>query len=211
MDKLTLSKEDRHERFTPENQQRRRDRANKPFIPRGYFFNCEASKDGIIHFAQGIGDENPLFTDEEYANATKYGSIVAPGSYLYSVRWGSPGAMAPGVHGWYVRGDWEWYRPIHSGDKFRLVCVLREFVEKRGKMGGGRTWIDYNDVIYLNQRGEIVGKELGHIVMAEREAASSAEKWRHIPKTVYGKEDWTRILDLYENEEKRGGEVRSHD
>lgn len=199
---------EKHEAFTPELQARRRSRSNIPFIPRRVDFNTQASKDGIRHFAEGIGDSNPLFVDEEYGKKSKFGCNIASPAYLYAVKWGCPGAQAPGVHAWYVGGDWEWYRPIFAGDEFRLVGVLRDLVEKQGKMGGGRTWFDYGDVIYINQKGEIVGKELGHTAMAERAASKSAAKYSGIPKPVYDRDDWIRILDMYEAEELRGSEPR---
>lgn len=208
LDKQKKKEEDKHEKFTPEMQQRRRNRSNRPFFPRDVHFNRQASQDGIKHFVEGIGDTNPLFTNEEYAKKTKYGCIIAQGCYLYTIQWCCPGSMAPGVHGWYSGGDWQWYKPIFVGDEFTAVCLLRDLIEKKGRMGGGRTWIDYGDVIYINQKGEIVGKELVHIVMAERAASGAAKKYTGIPKPVYDKEDWVRILDMYDNEELRGSEPR---
>jgi len=201
-------KEDRHELFTTEAQQRRRNRADKPFYPRHIHYNRQATKDGIRHFAFGIGDNNPLFVDQNYAERSKYGSIIAPGSYLYTIEWVPQGFGGPGVHGWYAGGDWEWYRPIFAGDEFVCVCIFREMVEKQGKMGGGRTWIEYAEVIYVNQRKEIVGKERQHTILGERGRASSAGKYRSIPKSVYTEEDWIKILDMYDAEEVRGAEPR---
>jgi len=85
---------------------------------------------------------------------------------------------------------------------------LRELVEKKGKMGTGRTWFDYGEVIYVNQKGEIVGKEYHHSGVAERARASAAGKYLSIPKPSYTKEDWIRILDLYDKEELRGSKPR---
>jgi acyl dehydratase len=195
-------------KFTPEAEARRHSRSNKPFYVRSVYFNKQASKDGIRHFVEGMGDANPLFLDEEYAKKSKYGSIIAPGAYLYTIQWAFPGGGGPGIHGWYVGGDWEWYRPIFAGDEFEAVCIMRDFVEKKGKMGGGRTWIDYGDVIYINQKNEIVGKEYCHFVWAERGASGSSGKYRSTPKPKYSKEDWAKILELYEKEELRGTEPR---
>jgi len=206
--KQEIDTAEKHEEFTPKYQRRRRERANRPFYPRSVYFNRQASKDGIRHFVDGIGDTNPLFRDEEYAGKTKYGGIIAPGAYLYTINWVVPGWGGPGVHGWYVGGDWEWYRPIFAGDEFATVCILRELVEKKGAMGGGRTWIDYGDVIYINQKGEIVAKEHQHIVLGERGRAGSAGKYRAISKPIYNRDDWIRILDLYANEELRGATPR---
>ena len=206
--KSKLKKDKKHEEYDAEKQERRRSRANKPFHPHSIYFNTQASKDGIRHFADGIGDLNPLFHDEEHAKKTKYGRIIAPGSYLYTIMWGAPGRGAAGIHGWYVGGDWEWYRPIFVGDEFTVVGVLRDLVEKAGKMGGGKTWIDYGEVIYINQRDEIVGKELAHGVYSERTRSGSVGKYRGIPKPVYSREDWIKLLDTYDKEELRGSEPR---
>jgi len=208
LEKEIKSEEDKHEEFTIEAQERRKRRANIPYFPRSIYFNSQATKDGIRHFAHGIGDSNPLFTDESYAKKTKYGGIVAPGAYLYSVNWINPGYGGPGVHGWYSGGDWEWYRPVMAGDEYTVVCVFRDLVPKKGKMGAGRTWIDYGDIIYVNQKGEIVAKEHQHIVLGERSRAASAKKFRNIPKPKYTKEDWIKILNLYDQEELRGSKPR---
>lgn len=208
---IALSKdkeEKKHAEFNAEAQERRRARANKPFFPHSVYFNQQASRDGIKHFADGIGDTNPLFRDEEYARKTRYGRIIAPPSYLYTIMWVAPGSGGPGIHAWYVGGEWEWYRPIWVGDEFKVVCILRELEEKRGRMGGGRTWMDYTEVIYLNQREEIVGKERQHTVWGERGKAGATGKYRAIPKPTYNQEDWSRILDLYEQEERRGSRPR---
>ena len=86
-------------------------------------------------------------------------------------------ALWPGIHGWYVGGDWEWYRPIYAGDEFKCVSIIREMVEKKGrKTGGGSTYFSYGEKLYVNQRNELVGKERLHTAMAERSAAGEAKK-----------------------------------
>ena len=47
--------------------------------------NEEATRIAIQKFADGIGDTNPLWTDPEYAAKTRYGAIVAPPSWVFSV------------------------------------------------------------------------------------------------------------------------------
>src|SRR3546814_2678420 len=48
-------------------------------------WNYEATRDGIRHYAHGIGDDNPLWCDPTYAAKTKYGSVVALPSFLFSL------------------------------------------------------------------------------------------------------------------------------
>ena len=40
--------------------------------------NEEATRMAILKFADGIGDPNPLWRNEEYAKKTRYGSIITP-------------------------------------------------------------------------------------------------------------------------------------
>ena len=106
-------------KITEEGLQRLRDRLGAFNRPRQYgvgLFNEFASRDAIRHFCQGIGDPNPLYQDESYARQTKYGTIIAPPCFLYSVYWcsgrtgglpGSPclplwlrlGVVPPHTHG----------------------------------------------------------------------------------------------------------------
>jgi acyl dehydratase len=197
-----------HALVTPELIKRRQERSFKPFYPKDIYFNTQANRDTIRHFADGLGDTNPLFRDREYARNTKYGCIIAPPSFLYSVRWLSPGRGFTGVHGWYSGGEWEWYRPIYEGDEFKVVCVLLNQDEKAGKMGKGRTWIDYSLVLYVNQNDEVVGGEKGYSVFAERSKAGSAGKFKGIPKPSYTEEELQSINEMYEKEEIRGPEPR---
>ena len=203
-----MSTTQQHSSVTPELIKRRKDRSFKPFYPREVYFNTQASRDAIRHFADGLGDTNPLFKDPGYARNTKYGRIVASPCFLYSVRWLSPGRGFTGVHGWYSGGEWEWYRPIYDGEDIKVVCVLLDQVEKAGKMGKGRTWIDYSLVLYVTQDDEVIGGEKGYSIFAERSSAGSAGKFKGIPKPSYTEEELQAINDLYENEEIRGNEPR---
>ena len=194
---------------TAEGIERRKFRSNKPYFSRFYYYNLEATRDGIKHWADGIGDTNPLFTNLEYAEKSKYGKVVGPGTYLYTVCWVPQGSGMTGVHAWYSGGDWEWYRPVMRGDSYKVVCILRDMVVKKGRMtGGGNIYVDYTDVVYLNQDGLIVGKELQHTVWGEREKAGESGKYRGGTTPKYSKKDWARILEAYEREEIRGSVPR---
>ena len=161
------TKKEEHAQFTKKMQERRRSRADKPFYPREIYYNTQATIDTIRHFVNGYGDVNPLYRDPEYAKKTKYGTVIAPPCFLFSIQWVGPGAGGAGIHGWYSGGQWQWFRPVNEGDEIHAVCCLRELVEKKGKMGGGKTWLDYSEPIYVNQKGEIVYKSPSIIVSAQ--------------------------------------------
>ncbi len=197
-------------RVTPEMLERRKFRMNKPFIPSSIYFNNEATTDTIRHYVDGIGDTNPLFRDAVYAGKTKYGRIIAPGTFLFTHQWSATGSGLTGIHGWYSGGDWEWYGPVYEGTKLSSVAIIRDMEIKEGRMAGrGNIYIDYGDIVYLNtETREILGKELYHIVWAERSAAGNAKKERGRPGQKYTKQEWLEILEAYDREEIRGSEPR---
>jgi len=197
-----------HAVITEEMLARARSRIGQVWTPTEPYFNTAATKDTILHFANGIGDKNPLFRNQEYARRTKYGRLVAPPCFLYSVYWPSGlGGGFPGIHAWHSGNDWEWYRPILEGDEFTFANVLTDVVEKTGR-SAGRIVITYSDTYYWNQRGELVAKARGWAVWAERGAAGERGKYRHIPKATYSQEELERIYADYDREVIRGGEPR---
>ena len=75
-------------KITEEGIQRLRERLGRFNRPRQYgvgLFNEQATRDAIRHYCQGIGDPNPLYWDVSYGQRTKYGTIIAPPCFLYSV------------------------------------------------------------------------------------------------------------------------------
>ena len=46
--------------------------------------NEYATRLAILRFAEGIGDDNPLWTDEEYAADGPFGGIIAPPSFIFA-------------------------------------------------------------------------------------------------------------------------------
>lgn len=205
-------KEEPHEAggVTEETLRRRNFRMNKPFIPRRIYFNNEITKDAIRHFVEGMGDTNPLFRDEAYAKKTKHKRIIAPGTFLFTHQWMSLGGGFPGVHAWYVGGDWEWYTPLYEGTRLTSVVIIRDLITKKGRMTGGRDiYIDYGDVVYINaDTNQILGKELYHSVWAERGAAGGTKKEFGKAKPAYARDDWLRILEAYDRQKIRGAEPR---
>ena len=41
----------------------------------------EATRDAIRHFAEGVGDDNPLYLDPSHAAASPYGGLIAPPTF----------------------------------------------------------------------------------------------------------------------------------
>ena len=165
--------------------------------------NEVASKDAIRQFCNGIGDENPLFREPEYAARTRWGHIIAPPLFLYAVA--APQGMEglPGVHAFHCGCAWEWFRTIHVNDELTCVDIPLDLVEKQGKMGG-RQFLQIGKAIYYNQRGEVVGTQKRETMRIERGAAKERGKYAEIKKYRYTEEELRRIDEAYEAEEIRG-------
>ena len=197
-------------KITEEGIKRLRERIGSFNRPRQYgvgLFNEYASRDAIRHFCQGIGDPNALYWDEEYARHTKYGTIIAPPTFLYSVYWcsGRTGGL-PGVHGFHSGNDWEWLRPIYLGDRISVQEQFTGLDEKKSQFAG-RMLIQSSVCHYYNQRGEVVARYKGWQVRAERSAAREHRKYSFEPY-AYSEEEIEAIESAVLSEEVRGSDPR---
>src|ERR1700692_2756043 len=79
----------------------------------------EATRDNIRHYAHGIGDDNPLWCDPDYAAKTRYGGIIAPPSFLFATSPLVSGCVGglPGLHAMWSGADWTWHKPVRRNDE----------------------------------------------------------------------------------------------
>ena len=90
-------------------------------------WNYEATRDAIRHYAHGIGDDNPLWCDPEYAAKTKYGTIVALPSFMFTtsrIISGYCGGLS-GVHAMWAGADWTWHKPVLRNDVITTDAWLK--------------------------------------------------------------------------------------
>lgn len=177
------------------------------YRPARDLFNEVATKDAIRHFAYGIGDDNPLWQDEEYAKKTRWGCILAPPAFLYSTsREGGGGGLA-GVHGLYSGDQWEFFLPIRVNDHISVEGGLADVVEKTGQFAG-RQILTIHETIYKNQDGAIIGKRRNLMMRTERRTAQEKGKYTTISTHHYTEEELKRIEADYDKEEIRGANPR---
>lgn len=125
----------------------------------------EVEKGSIRRFAQAVGDPNPLWQDEAYARKSRYGSIVAPPTFIANpIEWGGrtdtrsgPQLEMKGLPRLLNAGlEVECYRPTMPGDIITARSKLVDLYEKQGR--SGRLLFMVNEMTYTNQRGELVMK-----------------------------------------------------
>ena len=172
----------------------------------------EASRDGIRHYAHGIGDDNPLWSDPAYAAKTRYGGIVALPSFLFAtsrIVSGYVGGLS-GVHAMWAGADWTWHMPVRRNDEISTESHLKELIEHETRFAG-RAFQQIYHVKFKNQRGELVAEADSWCFRTDRDQARTGEKYRELktraPK-VYTQEELDAIWELYKNEEVRGATPR---
>jgi acyl dehydratase len=128
-----------------------------------YLFLTEATRDNIMNFADAIGDNNPLWTNEEYARKSRFGMIIAPPTFLYNVNHGSLpsaiGTITRPIHNQthlYAGAEFEFFRPIWLGDRFTVKGKAVDVVKKTSKSVGSMLFVT-GEASYFNQRKELIG------------------------------------------------------
>ncbi|TCM43301.1 MULTISPECIES: FAS1-like dehydratase domain-containing protein [Novosphingobium] len=175
-------------------------------------WNYEATRDAIRHYAHGIGDDNPLWCDPEYAKNTKYGSIVALPSFLFTtsrIVSGYCGGLS-GVHAMWAGADWTWQKPVLRNDTITTVAYLKDLVEHQTKFAG-RSFQQIYHVDFFNQHGEQVAGADSWVFRTDRdEARERGTKYTEARGRVepFTQEQLDEFYDIYDQEEIRGATPR---
>jgi acyl dehydratase len=173
-------------------------------------FLRDASVDSITMFSNGIGDLNPLFRDLEYPRWTHFGGLIAHPCFPWVHHW--PGRSywgLPGVHGFGVAIDCQFFRNVRPGDRISVWNRVLDVREKPSKFSG-RMVMQYVECTYTNQRDEVLCSALGLTARHEREASRKEGKYKEIKTHVYTEEERARIdeMMLTEPDRIRGGNTR---
>jgi acyl dehydratase len=173
----------------------------------------EATRDNIRHYAHGIGDDNPLWCDPEYAAKTKFGDVVALPSFLFATNRIISGYVGglPGVHAMWAGADWTWHKPVLRNDEISTNAHLKELIEHETKFAGLAIQQIYH-VDFMNQRGELVAEADSWVFRTDRdEARERGTKYDEVkakPPREYTEDELQEFFQLYANEEIRGATPR---
>ena len=182
-------------------------------------YNEEASADGIRHFAHGMGDDNPIYWDAEYAGKTRWGRVMAPPVFYRTMGIG-PGrertqeeremARDPlsGIHSWYSGDAIRFLQPIYSGDRLTARRFRSDYIEKRSEFAG-RIVIEVIRTEYWNQCGDkVVVSDQKTIRGGRQQRWGERKKYADIARQTYSPEDIRRVDADYQREERRGATPR---
>lgn len=190
-----------------------RERIGKPIGATAEPWCHEATRDNIRHYAHGIGDDNPLWCEPDYAAKTKYGGIVALPSFLFStsrIVSGYVGGL-PGVHAMWSGSDWTWHKPVLRNDEISTEAYLKDLVEHQTKFAGRAVQQIYH-VDFFNQKGDKVAEADSWCFRTERDhAREQGTKYKEVrarePRR-YTPEEIGEAFKLYRDEPVRGATPR---
>jgi acyl dehydratase len=173
----------------------------------------EATRDNIRHYAHGIGDDNPLWCDPDYAAKTRFGGIVALPSFLFAtsrIISGYVGGLS-GVHAMWAGADWNWHLPVLRNDAVTSEAWLKDLVEHDTRFSGRAVQQVYH-VNFFNQRGELVSEADSWCFRTDRDQAREVgtkyAALKEKPPKRYSEEELAKVYRLYADEAVRGAVPR---
>ncbi len=169
-------------------------------------WNYEASRDAIRHYAWGIGDDNPLFHDADYAKGTQWGGIIASPTFFFGI-WDA--VVAPGLPDvqWYYSGiDAKFHHAIRRND---TIVASAEYTDAQALSGKtvSNMIVQTGDVRYHDQDGQLMTQVLSHCFRVARQSAKGGLSYAPREKHVFSDEEMAKIADAQVNEYVRGADT----
>lgn len=158
-----------------------------------------------------VGDDNPLWSDTEYAKRSIWGRTIAPPTFLYTIDSGIIAPGLPGIQWIFGGGRWEHWQPVHAGDTVTAHARLIDIRIKSGR-AAPRYAIQTGEVLFRNQQGVTVSRYEGDIFRIPRARSGQGLRYRE-DKPVDAPYRWTRaeleeIAAAYRSEARQGRTAR---
>ena len=173
----------------------------------------EATRDNIRHYAHGIGDDNPLWCDPDYAEKSSLGGIVALPSFLFStsrIISGYVGGLS-GVHAMWAGADWTWHRWVERNEEITTEAWLADLIEHKTQFAG-RAFQQVYHVNFFGKEGDLVAEADSWCFRTDRDIArEEGTKYTNLkgkPRKVYTADELEAFYKLYAEEEVRGAAKR---
>ena len=158
--------------------------------------NEYATRLAVLRFTEGIGDGNPLWTDETYAATSPLAGLIAPPSFIFACL-GSIQVGWRGLGGFHAETTLAFHRHIRVGDRVTARVFFDGFDGPDSSRFAGRRVKDYLRQEYRNQNEELIATFICSRVRFERTEAQS----RRESRAVQIPHPWTDAeLDEIEND-----------
>lgn len=184
-------------------------------------WNTSLNADAVRRWSECMGDMNPLYNDEDYARASRWGEPVAPPGFEWSMGIDRNPTMDEafaketskalrGVQLFHSGAEYFYYRPFTEGVKIYKSEVVGDVQEKTSRFGGKSVivdnvsnWWDDQDRTYVTSHRWFVHTERKAIKNDEGGEPEKKEK-KLVQLGDYSDEDLAEIERLYDAEYIRG-------
>jgi acyl dehydratase len=178
--------------------------------------------DAFRHVAVAYGDDNPLWSDEQYAAGTRWGGVIAPpplvgGDSLVGVDEVSEvaeehrdlmrGDPLRGVHAFYSASAREWWAPLRPEVAVTRRNALVGVLDKPSEFAE-RAVHEWTAQVFREVDGPILSAQYRLMIRTERTKARQRKKYDGIELRPYGDEEIEAIDAQYAAEHRRGAEAR---
>ncbi|NDA46517.1 MAG: acyl dehydratase [Alphaproteobacteria bacterium] len=179
MAKPEISAELAKGQFTPDMLSYMRSMIGTELRTEGCVNNEYATRIAIMRFCEGIGDDNPLWTEADYAAKTRFGTLIAPPSFIFaclaSVQFGWAG-----LGGFHAETKLTFHAPIRMDDRIHCRVWFDGFDDPIESNFGGRRIKDYIRQEYRNQKDELVATFICSRMRFERSEMQKRRESRKI-------------------------------
>ena len=175
-------------------------------------WHSEATIDTIRHWAYGLGDDNPLWVDEAHGAASRYGTNIAPPSFLYSTNLGplhmnsepSKGSGLPGIHAIWMSDRWQWHTPVRRNTPIAVTKATSDVALRDDSRFAGLCADISTRYWYRDSDGELLAVQDITFMHFGRRVAAGQNKHEGLTRHVWSDEELAGLLEDVEAEVRRG-------
>ena len=128
----------------------------------------ELGRASIRYFALALGDDNPIYSNDEFARKTRHGGIIAPPTFvcetnqIFDQPLDENGYLGhhwplPLASGRFIRGgnEYEFVQPVRAGDRITVTWKILDIYERHTRKLGTLIFV-VSEARYVNQREELL-------------------------------------------------------
>jgi acyl dehydratase len=178
--------------------------------------------DAFRHVAEAYGDDNPLWSSEEYASGTRWQGPIAPPPLVGGdslIGFDEVTEVAPkdkdlmrgdplrGVHAFYSASAREWWSPLHPAQSVSRRNALVGVLDKPSEFAG-RAIHEWTAQVFREVDGPLLSAQYRLMIRTERTKARERKKYDSIELRPYQDAEIEAIEVQYSSEHHRGAEPR---
>lgn len=180
-------------------------------------WNTRANGDSIRRWAESIGDDNPLYSDEDHAIGSRWGQPIAPPGFEWSMGIDRAPIVSEalnrethralrGVQLYHSGAEYRYYRPIVDGTRLYKSEVVADVTEKQSRFANRSVIVD-NATCWWDDEEQVAATSSRWFVHAERKSRSEKETGAKAPRDAlasYTEDQLAEIEAAYDAEYVRG-------